>query len=399
MHDLRLPETTKLSRSLGRIAITGATGFIGKRLVEAMLYRGIRVSPLVRSTSGDARAVAVDLSEPETLNEALKDIEVVVHCAGYAHAHQEVSDSVDQTHQLINCTYAVNTAYAAARAGVRRFVFCSSVKAVGEPGELCVDESHVAEPETSYGRAKRAAERGLSEISAATGMEVVVLRLTMVYGDGSRGNLERMLRLVAGGWFPPLPDTGNKRSMVHVADVVDALILAASHPSAAGRTYIVAHPHAVSGRALYQQMRSSWSLPPTRWAVPAWLLRTAGKGGDLISRILRRRMPWDSQTADRLLNSAHYSAAALHTELGWAPRVELSEGLKDMIRENYRPRLDWKRPIDLVLALFAAIVVIVPCAFIALLIRTTSAGPALYWSKRVGKDNALFDMPSFEQCI
>ncbi|MGH6611906.1 MAG: NAD-dependent epimerase/dehydratase family protein, partial [Burkholderiaceae bacterium] len=319
------PSETVLN-STQRIAITGATGFIGRHLCEALRQQGISVVPLSRRQTGIEGEVVADLAEPNSLAQLLKGANIVVHCAGYAHAHEEYSQG-DEKHQLVNRDYALNTARAAASAGVRRFVFCSSVKAVGEPADQRADESFTAPPETSYGRAKHAAEHGLAEIGAATGMEIVILRFAMVYGPGSRGNFERMLESVARRRFPPLPETENKRSMVHVSDAVSALILAARHPAAAGRTYIAAHPHAVSGRELYLAMRSACSLPRSRWAVPAWILRSAGKGGDLIGKLLGRRMPLDGQAVDRLLNSAWYSPAALQKEIGWMPRIDLDEGL------------------------------------------------------------------------
>ena len=290
-----LANTRAVHRSLGLVAVTGSTGFIGTHLVRAMRRQGVRVLPLVRTHSADETAPVVDLSAEDAIAEALRGVDVVIHCAGYAHAHEDVSERDQDKHQLINCDYALNAARAAARAGARRFVFCSSVKAVGAPGKQCVDESFASTPESSYGRAKCAAEKGLARISALTSLEVVVLRLAMVYGPGSRGNLERMLRFVAKGWFPPLPDTGNRRSMVHVSDAVTALLMAAQHPTAAGRTYIVAHPNSLSGRELYQAMRFASSLPPSSWSVPTGLLRVAGVFGDVIGKALRKRVPWTAR--------------------------------------------------------------------------------------------------------
>ena len=393
---LTTPANTRaVHRSLGLVAVTGSTGFIGTHLLRAMRCEGLRVLPLVRRHPVDESAPVVDLSSEDSITEALRGVDVVIHCAGYAHAHEDISGRDQEKHQLINCDYALNAARAAARAGARRFVFCSSVKAVGDPGKQCVDESFAAAPDTPYGRAKRAAEEGLARISASTGLEVVVLRLAMVYGPGSRGNLERMLRFVARGWFPPLPETGNKRSMVHVSDAVTALLLAAQHPMAAGRTYIVAHPNSLSGRELYQAMRFACSLPPSSWSVPTGLLRVAGVFGDVVGKALRKRVPWDSQTVHRLLHSACYSSAALRRDLNWMPEVDIAQGLKSVRDDRQRSESASKRIFDCVLALILAAIAIVPCAVIALVIRLTSKGPVLYWSDRVGRNNALFSMPKF----
>jgi UDP-glucose 4-epimerase len=314
-----------------RIAVTGANGFIGTHLVRALRQQHISVLSLVRRQVQSESEKVVDLANPDVIATALEGIDVLVHCAGLAHAHEENSADEDELHMLVNCNYVLNSARAAARAGVTRFVFCSSVKAVGDPGTQCRDESFDALPSTAYGRAKRAAEEGLMAVSAATGLQTVILRLAMVYGPGSRGNLERMLRLVARGRFPPLPESENKRSMVFVSDVVDAIMLAASHPAAGGRIYNVAHPRAVSGRELYDAMRVACQKPKQHWAIPAGLLRLGGRVGDLVNDLLGLRVSLDSQSVSRLLDSAHYSSAAIQSELGWNPRTDIAAGIEILL--------------------------------------------------------------------
>ena len=313
-----------------RVAVTGANGFIGSHLVGALRRRGISVLALVRRRSQDDSHVLADLARPDALAAVLEGVDILVHCAGLAHAHDEQLGD-DEVHMVVNCSYVLNSARAAVRAGVKRFVFCSSVKAMGDPGTQCVDETFGGAPTTAYGRAKRAAEVGLMAISAQTGLQTVILRLAMVYGPGSRGNLERMLRLVARGLFPPLPETRNRRSMVHVSDAVDAIILAALHPNAAGHTFVVAHPRAISGRELYDSMREVCQKPKRRWAVPAWVLRVAGWGGDLSRKCFNVKTSLDSQSVSRLLDSACYSSAAVQTELGWVPRTDIAEGIAGLI--------------------------------------------------------------------
>ena len=207
-------------------------------------------------------------------------------------------------------------------------MFLSSVKAAGDPGEKCADERFAEPAESAYGRSKRAAEAGLRVISAQTQLQTVCLRLAMVYGTGGRGNLERMMRAVEAGWFPPLPETNNRRSLVHIDDVLDALVLVAEHDAAVGGVYIVAHPVAVSGRELYAAMCEVLGKSVPRFAIPAWLLRLVGIAGDLAGKLFKRRIPIDSQTVSRLLDSAWYSSDLLARELGWHARVDLRSGLR-----------------------------------------------------------------------
>ena len=302
--------------------ITGASGFIGRRLLRA----GDRA--LVRSTGTMPGAVEGDLLAPASLRMACEGIECIFHCAGYAHAF--VSSNPD-AHWRINFEGTRNLLVAAGEAGARCFVFLSSVKAMAEPGDACADEDWPGEPVTPYGLAKRAAEVAVLEAGAKYGMHVVNLRLAMVYGLGGRGNLERMARGMRAGWFPPLPETGNRRSLVHVDDVVAAMRLAAESPAANGRTYIVADSRAYSGREIYDKIREVQGKGPARWRVPATLLRAGGRLGDGVGYLLNRPLPLNFEVVDRLLGSACYSPARIELELGWRARVGLAAGVREML--------------------------------------------------------------------
>lgn len=202
---------------------------------------------------------------------------------------------------------------------------------MGEPGDACVDETWPVPPVSAYGRAKREAEDVFFATGERFAMHVVCLRLAMVYGSGGRGNLERMAALVRRGWFPPLPETGNRRSLVHVSDVVAALRLVAFDPRAAGACYIVAHPQTYSGRGIFDALRDAQGLPPIGWSVPSALLKLAARAGDLGAALTGRRAALDSEALDRLLGSACYSPARIEQELAWRAAVDLPAGLREML--------------------------------------------------------------------
>lgn len=162
-------------------------------------------------------------------------------------------------------------------------------------------------------------------------MHVVNLRLAMVYGAGGRGNLERMARLIRCGLFPPLPETGNHRSLVHVDDVVSVMRLVANDPKANRRTYIVASHEAPSGRELLDALRRAFGMRARTWSVPEPLLRVVAAGGDVLEILAKRRMPFDREVFDRLLGSAWYSPARIERELGWRARISLAEGLAELV--------------------------------------------------------------------
>ena len=315
----------------GRCLVTGGRGFIGARLVAALAADGVPLRVLTRGEPAGSDEVRGDLADPASLARACTCIDTVFHCAGHAHAFGALGEAEAARHRRVNFEGTRALAEAAGRAGVRRFVFLSSVKAMGEPLEACVDEDWAPPPVTAYGQAKRAAEAALQEAAARHGMHAVSLRLAMVYGTGGRGNLERMAALVRRGLFPPLPETGNRRSLVHVSDVVAAIRRVAVDPRAAGRSYIVAHPETHSGRQLFDALRAAQGMAPVAWGVPRGLLTAAARLGDGVEALLSRRVPLDSEALGRLLGSACYSPARIERELGWRARVGLDEGLREML--------------------------------------------------------------------
>ena len=308
--------------------VTGANGFIGRRLIRPN-DRG-----LLRQVSSQPNAVYGDLLDPISLAAACEGCETIFHCAGYAHAF---TSSDPNAHWRINFEGTRNLLLAAGNAGVKRFVFLSSVKAMPDPGGDCVDENWLGEPDTQYGKAKRAAEEAVLEAASKYSMHVVNLRLAMVYGRGGRGNLERMARLIRTGWFPPLPETGNRRSLVHVDDVVAAMRLVADAPLASGKTYIVADSRAYSGREIYDEIRVCFnesavsSLGERALQVPAGLFRAGGVIGDMLEKVLRRSLPLNSEAVSRLLDSACYCPAKIERELGWRAQKIFHDGLREML--------------------------------------------------------------------
>lgn len=313
------------------ILVSGASGFIGRRLVSRLSAEGVACRQLVRRPGSSFGVVAGDLADLNSLVQACSRVKGVFHCAGYAHAFSAFSEEESTRHWTVNFEGTRNLVEAAGRAGVRYFVFLSSVKAMPRPGSVCVDEDFCGNPETAYGQSKLAAEQAVLEAGRRFGMHTVNLRLAMVFGSGGRGNLERMGHLVKRGLFPPLPETGNHRSLVHVDDVVSAMRLVAIDSRANGRTYIIASKDAPSGRGLFDALCQVQGLSPSRWSVPASLLWRGARVGDWLEKLLGRRLPLNSEVVDRLLNSAWYSPLRIERELGWRAQVSLVDGLSEML--------------------------------------------------------------------
>lgn len=319
-----------------RILVTGATGFIGSRFVAALAGHGDEVVALVRDAAARHRLPtgvagrAGDLSVPDSLRGACANINIVVHLASHAEAESRGGPDEEEAHRSVTVEGTRQLLADARAAGVRRFVFMSSVKAMGEGGDECLDEASTARPVSAYGRAKLAAEKLVAE-AAGTGMETCVLRLPMVYGPNPKGSLMRMIAAVDRGRFPPLPEVRNRRSMVHVDDVVQALLLAAGHIAAAGELYIVTDGRHYSTRALYVAVCGALGRPVPSWAIPRSLLQLGAVTGDALERLTGKRMPLNSDSLQKLLDSACYESEKIVRELGFRPTVTLEQALPEIV--------------------------------------------------------------------
>ena len=321
------------------VLVTGATGFIGRRLTTALREHGARLRLLVRRrrmpplTEGGVESVVGDLSDNASLARACAGMDTVIHAAGFAHADANVP-AFAARHWAVNAEGTFHLIEAAVAAGVDRFVYLSSVKAVGDPGPRGVDERWNAPPETPYGRAKRAAEERVLAASRDAGLHAVNLRLALVYGPGMRANLARLIEAVRHGWLPSLPETGNRRSLVHVDDVVQAVLLAAAHPAARGQTYLVTDGRPYSGRELYLIIRRALGYSTPRWTVPASVLYGAAALVDGALWLTGRR-DWPVHvTLDKLLGWACYDSTRIGEELGYRPAWTLEQGLSAWLRAD-----------------------------------------------------------------
>jgi nucleoside-diphosphate-sugar epimerase len=322
-----------MTETNGRILVTGAGGFIGRRMLALLRAQGhvtIGLDRLPAEAGMADKWIVADLTAGTPV-QLPSDIGAIIHLAGKAHALSEVAQD-EAEYFRINLDGTRQVLEAARRAGVRGFVFFSTIKAAADwPGgdmSLPADESWDAEPDTPYGSSKRAAEKLVLEGGYVP--HPVVLRPCLVYGPTPKGNLAKMIDAVARGRFPPLPEVNNRRSMVHLDDVILAAILAMASPAAAGQRYIVADNEPFSTRQLFEWICAAVGRPVPRWSVPPAVLRLLGLAGDTVGRLRGRRFIFDSAALAKLIGSAWYSSARLQRELGWRPAHTLRESLPEI---------------------------------------------------------------------
>ena len=315
-----------------RVLVTGAAGFIGTHLVDWLLRTGCDVRALVhagRPPGGfheKTEVVAGDVRDPQAMKAASAGCEIVYHLAGKAHALEEVRGDED-VYRAINTDGTRHVLEGAVAGGAKAFVLFSSVKAMGEGGSRCLDESYNGQPETPYGRSKLDAERTTLEVGRRIGLHVACLRLPLVYGPGNKGNLFRMIEAIDRGVFPPLPELGNRRSMVHVEDVARAAVLAAETPAANGQCYIVTDGRTYSTRELYMMICKGLGREIPAWHAPVWVLKALAVAGDAIGKVLGKRFMFDSDALEKLTGSAWYSSEKISRELGYKPVRRFEESL------------------------------------------------------------------------
>jgi nucleoside-diphosphate-sugar epimerase len=310
--------------------ITGASGFIGHALCSQLFEQGWHLRVLLRQpmTGPWHETVISDLETPLP-RDLLDGIDVVFHLAGKAHALSENQQDVREYFR-INTEGTRKLLEAARDAGVPRFVLFSSVKAMNEGSHQCLDEMTACLPETPYGKSKLEAERLV--LNGEYVSEPAVLRLSMVYGPAMKGNLPRMIEAVAKGVFPPIPEFGNKRSMVHVKDVVQASLLAAEKPEAVGQTYIVTDGQPYSTREMYEWICETLDKPVPGWHLPEMVFRGLARFGDMIGKLRGQRFFFDSDALDKVSSSSWYSSQKIKTELGYHPNHHLRDTFSDILK-------------------------------------------------------------------
>jgi len=286
-----------------RVLVTGGTGFVGRALVNRLGKESVRL--VTRSDFGH-------------LAEVVAGVTTLVHLAARAHVMHETSSDSLAAFRAVNVEATLNLARHAADAGVGRFVFVSSVKVNGEStpcGQEFV-ELDTPHPHDAYGQSKLEAEQALRQLSANTGMEIVIIRPPLVYGFGVKANFALLTRAVNRGWPLPLGAVHNQRSLIALGNLVDFIVVCMTHPQAANQTFLVSDGHDLSTTELVRGMADAAGVPLRLVPVPVWALQ---KAASLIGK---------GDVAQRLFGNLQVNISKARNMLDWVPPLSVSEGLR-----------------------------------------------------------------------
>ncbi|MCQ4256684.1 UDP-glucose 4-epimerase family protein [Stutzerimonas stutzeri] len=304
------------------IFLTGASGFIGCVIERELRERvGISLTLLVRSPGpafSPTTYVVGRLSVDTDWSAAVAQQQVVIHAAARAHVMKdEVADPLAE-YRRVNVEGTLNLARQAAAAGVKRFIFISSIKVNGEATvkSRAFSANDEAAPEDAYGVSKLEAEQGLLHLAAETGMEVVVIRPPLVYGPSVKGNFASMIKLVEKGIPLPLGAIHNKRSLVGVDNLVDLIIRCIDHPAAANQVFLAGDGQDLSTTELLRDVGEAMGKPARLIPVPAGMLQF---GATLLGK---------KAMAQRLLGSLQVDISKTCELLDWKPPYTVQEGLR-----------------------------------------------------------------------
>lgn len=299
------------------ILVTGASGFVGKKLCDRLHERGDLFRISARRAGENTIAVG-EICEATDWHAALQGVAVVVHLAARVHVMSDTAENPLTEFRRVNTGGTLNLARQAAAAGARRFVFISSIKVNGEgtsPGNPYT-AGDVPAPADPYGVSKREAEDGLRQLAEETGMEIVIIRPPLVYGPGVKANFQAMMNWLYKGVPLPFGAIHNQRSLVALDNLIDLIVTCIAHPAAANQTFLAADGEDLSTTDLLRRMGAALGKPARLLPVPAWIL-TAGA-----------RMIGKSGLTQRLCGSLQVDISKNRELLGWVPPIKVDDALR-----------------------------------------------------------------------
>jgi len=301
-----------------KIALTGASGFVGSRVLERLSGFDTRI--IGRTNAGqvpEGKFFVANIGPATDYAGFFEGVDVVIHCAARAHIMDDHTEAPLLAYRKVNTDGTMNLALQAAKAGVRRFIFISSVKVNGEVTEhgIPFGPKVTKPPEDSYGLSKYEAEKGLQELVKATEMDVVIIRPPLVYGPGVQANFLSLLKLAAKGIPLPLGSViKNRRSLVYVDNLADLVVTCINHPNAANHVFLVSDGEDLSTADMLSRLAVAFGKSGTLLPFPESLIHVA-------CQLLGK-----SAVYRRLCLSLQLDISETQQKLGWHPPYTVDEG-------------------------------------------------------------------------
>lgn len=309
-----------------RVAVTGASGFVGQAVTTALLLSQHNVHAVVRSLNKNAPVFAQtvqtfpvgDITLDTDWSSALAGVDCVIHCAARTQVINETETDALAAYRAVNVAGTRQLAEQAAKIGLRRLIYLSSIKvnfeqAVSAGCVVSLENTLTGDP---YAISKWEAEQALHEVSTKTGLEIVIIRPPLVYGPGVKGNFLSMLGWLSRGIPLPLGAIQNQRSLVGIDNLVNLLVTCMDHPAAASQTFLVSDDQDLSTTELLRHLGKALGTPTRLIPIPPSLLRFAA------------RMAGKKDIAERLLGNLQVDISKTKETLGWAPKVSMEDGFR-----------------------------------------------------------------------
>ena len=307
---------------MSSLLVTGANGFVGRALCDEAVARGFKVKGATRTAchfdSGAENIIVGAIDGATDWTSALNGINVVIHLAARVHVMRDRAVDPLAEFRRVNTAGTEHLARSAAAAGVKRLVYVSSIKVNGESthGEERFTEQDVPAPQDAYAISKWEAEQALHNVAAETGLEIVIVRPPLIYGPGVKGNFLRLLQVVEKGIPLPFARVRNTRSMLYVGNLSDILLCCATHPVAAGKTYLVRDGEDISTPYLVQLVSDGMGKRAGLFPLPMRLLRALAT------------VTGQHAAFERIMGSLRINDEHIRRELGWQPPFSLQQGVQ-----------------------------------------------------------------------
>jgi len=320
------------------VLVTGATGFIASHLLPILAQQKWQITAAVRNNFAQPPSLPMKIIKVGEIDgntnwqKALERIDVVIHLAARAHILEEDTPNPEAEFIRVNTEGTANLVQQSIKAGVKQFIFISSIGAMATLSDQILTENSPCQPSTPYGVSKFKAEKALIELSQHSKMKWTIFRPTLVYGPGNPGNMERLMKLVKIGLPLPFGKVKNRRSFIYVGNLVTAIAHSLNHPQAFNQTFLISDGQDISTpelvKKIAQQMEKSCQMLP----VPPKMLQLLGYLGDLGEKITHKQLSLNSYTINRLLGSLFVDSNYIQNTLKWQPPYTIDDGIEKTIK-------------------------------------------------------------------